>query len=772
MSLPSSTSDSSTTSNSLDIDFAAEILKDSARRVYGAGPLLPDWIQGAIDYQKRSSVEEILKKNKRMAKQLIRKHGDLLSLESQDHQKLPPHLCKLYQGKNFRFIRALGEEALLGFPELERRKEDVLSIIEKMKEGFISKGEIRPCGFWAERRQSEVDQQLREARAAMERVPRGPPADHWCSESDMEDMWNQTQKHVLAGRWNIVGYSDDRGLRESGSHPITFPVLQNGKIRMCVDFRQKNEQVISREKMRLLGVRATMEALCRLMSTKADQASLFQFKDDVKKQVEDEKADREQLRELARSERKSMIQKDIANMEKSWETAQRPAVAARADGVEFAFVPFSAKRDLSGFYYQFGMREPSENRLWVPLPSSVKKGARRTWALVESNCALFGAIVSVYDCVHASELIMLILASKLRLCASLYIDDVHLMSRKDTLEADEALLDLFLRLSGFHQSLEKKESHSAMQRTLVVLGMAYELSSDFKALRVVIPIEKVMKLHKLGAELLASIRAKDINHKKLLSFRGLFRHVAQINTQLNGVVRGLDKWANEEWFAAAVKSKRQRAALKRLVITLLECQRKQSARSLSPALFERPFAHVYSDASLEGLRELKRKLKQGIRKGLDSHNMWVGAILLLPDGRQRYFKLQVREVPSFVNYLHIGVLELLAVRLAVHLWGPELRNHYSILHQDNLGNVYITCRNSCTCAVSQNISSSLTSAVLRLDMLTWSSWTCTARNLADVLTREERFEILRESIPSAQECNIDAGVILKKHLWLPPFGEN
>eukprot|EP00392_Amoebophrya_sp_AT5.2_P006094 g6104.t1 len=714
-----SRSSSSSSAGEPGVDFAAEILKDKAKRVYGAGPLLPAWIRSAIDFQKTSSEEDTFLKSKRMAKQLVRLRHRFLQQETQDHNAFPPHLEKLYVGKNFRFLHELASEALSEYPELARRREDVLSIIQKMKEGLISSGEIRPRGFWEPRRQEEADQQLREAQAARSKASRGPPAEHWCSESDIIDMWKQTQKHIAAGRWSIVGHSNGRSVQLGGPHPITFPVHQGGKIRMCVDFRKKSEQVTSREKMRLLGVRSTVEALCRLMSEKAEQASLFQFKDDVKAQVEEEKLDREQLRSLATKRRVEMIAADVRNMEASWAVSQQPAVAATAEGVEYAFVPASAKRDLSGYYYQFGVRDPKDNRLWVPVPRTVEGGPRRVWALIESTCSLFGALVSVYDCVHASELIMLVIAGRLRLCASLYIDDVHLMSRQATLQTDQELLDLFLRLSGFKQSEEKMEAHSATQRSLTVLGMAYDLGRDGKSLTIRIPQEKVLKLHNMGAELLSSIRKRDIDHRKLLSFRGLFRHVAQINTQLSGVVRGLDKWADEEWFASAVKSKHQRAALKRLVATLLYCQKLQQARVLSPVLFERPFAHVYSDASLERLQELKKKLKAGVRSGLHSRDVWAGAILLLPDGRKKFSKLQVTAVPKFINYLRIGVLELLAVRLAVLAWGPELSKHYSIFHQDNLGSVFITCRNSCTCAVSQNLASSLTSAVLRLDMLTW-----------------------------------------------------
>eukprot|EP00392_Amoebophrya_sp_AT5.2_P019648 g20587.t1 len=370
-----------------------------------------------------------------------------------------------------------------------------------------------------------------------------------------------------------------------------------------------------------MGVRASLEAICRLMSSKAEQASLLQFRDDIKRDVELEKADREFIKSMARAEREQMVKRDLENMERSWRIAQQPAVLANEAGVDFGFIPHSAKRDLSGYYYQYG-----------------------------------------------------------------------------ALASDEHVMDLFLLLAGFWQSEEKRESHSALLRLLVVLGMAYELSIDNRQLRVKIPKEKVERLHRMGREILESFKPRAVNFEKLLSFRGLFRHVAQLNNALSNVVKGLDQWADEDFFGRAIKSRHQRASLKRLVRSLLRGQRMQSDKVLEKQLFEKPFAHVYTDASVERVKELNALLRQGRRTGFDEFQMWIGGILVLPDGTRRTFKVQLTRLPKFINYVHIGILELLAVRVALHMWAAELRRYYSVFHIDNLGNVYVACRNSCTCA--------------------------------------------------------------------------
>eukprot|EP00392_Amoebophrya_sp_AT5.2_P000930 g932.t1 len=605
-------------------------------------------------------------------------------------------MSRLYEGKSFRFLEQLAREATAEYPELHEKREDVVSIVQKLRDGLISKGDIRPTGFWQPKPEKEVLAQREAAQLAETLKPRGPPKEHWCSEDQAKEMWRQTKNHLDAGRWELRGTTDDPSTGAGGSHPLVFPVVQHEKIRMCVDLRKKNERVIAQEKMRLMGVRASLEAICRLMSSKAEQASLLQFKDDIKRDVELEKADREFIKSMARAEREQMAKRDLENMERSWRIAQQPAVLANEAGVDFGFIPHSAKRDLSGYYYQYGVRNPSENSLWVPMPREPGEaaGAPRRWALVESSCALFGALVSVYDCVHGSELLMLILNGWLSLCVTIYIDDLHLSSRPQALASDEHVMDLFLLLAGFWQSEEKRESHSALQRLLVVLGMAYELSSDSRQLRVKIPKEKVERLHRMGREILESFKPRAVNFEKLLSFRGLFRHVAQLSNALNNVVKGLDQWADEDFFGRAIKSRHQRASLKRLVRNLLRGQRMQSDKVLEKQLFEKPFAHVYTDASVERVKELSALLRQGRRTGFDEFQMWIGGILVLPDGTRRTFKVQLTRLPKFINYVHIGVLELLAVRVALHMWAAELRRYYSVFHIDNLGNVYVACRNS------------------------------------------------------------------------------
>eukprot|EP00392_Amoebophrya_sp_AT5.2_P019311 g20090.t1 len=629
------------------ISFALEIQKDTSRRVYGSPSLLPTWIRNAIDFQKVNDPEELIKKSKRLAKKLAHVHRSHLAQELEDHEKFPPRLKLLYKGKCFRFLEQLGRETVAELPELHSKQEDVLAIIQKMRDGFIDAGPIRPAGFWFWKPEREIKTQLEAAQLAASEKPRGPPRQHWCCEEDVLEMWRQTQKHIDRGRWIQRGTTDDPATGAGASHPLTFPVHQSGKIRMCVDFRKKSERVIAQERTRLMGVRASLEAICRLMSSKAERASLMQYKSDTKHDADLEKADREFIKAMARSEREAVVKEDLDNMEAAWRIAQQPAVLANDGGVDFGYVPHSAKRDLSGYYYQFGVQDPSSNRLWVPLPrlpGEAETSARR-WALIESTRALFGALVSVCDCVHASEFLMLILSGYLKLCITMHIDDLHLSSRPGVLSSDEYLMDLLLELSGFHQSVEKKESHSISQRLLVVLGMAYELSIDGSRRTVTIPLEKVKRLHDMGRDILASFKPRAVDFDKLLSFRGLFRHVAQLNNALSGVVKGLDQWADADFFGRAIKSKHQRDSLKRLIKSLLYGQKLQASKVLDRMSFEKPLAHIYTDASVEKVKQLSEKLRAGVRSGLGEFDMWIGAILLLPDGTRQTFRLHISKLP-------------------------------------------------------------------------------------------------------------------------------
>eukprot|EP00392_Amoebophrya_sp_AT5.2_P009245 g9273.t1 len=531
MSYPNSRSSDVSQAASEQVDFAAEILRDTNKRVYGRGSVLPKW----------------------------------------------------------------------------ERVEDVVSIVNRTKQGLMHKGHLPPTGFWRAQPEDFVRSQEEAAEIAAAEPPSRPPAEHWCPEEDVEEMWRQTEKHVSNKLWKVVAYSDEERSKSEKGHPIAFPVHQHGIVRMCVDFRKKNRRIVAHEKMRLVGVRGAIEIISRLLSPHRSHLALMQYKDDVTADTNLEKADREVLREVL------------------------------------------------------------------------------------------------------------------------------------------------------------------LQRSLTVLGVAYTLDRLGGGITLSITADKVQRLHKMGNTLLAQFRDKSVDFDLLLSFRGLYRHAAQLNLQLAHIVRGLDKWADADNFSGWIKQRKFRQSLRRLIMALLFFQRKQVPRQLAPRLLDLPTAHLYTDASLEDMQGLNEKLRKGEHDAIKDHDAWIGGVIVLPDGRRRAFRIQVCRLPKHVNYCHIGVLEFFALRVATRIFSREMKTHYTVAHIDNLANVYISIRGASTCSVTQNLCASWVEECTSQDMATYSSWVSTIRNVADVLTRAERFEIILKVFPGIVVEQPSLRPFLRDQVWLPTW---
>ena len=165
---------------------------------------------------------------------------------------------------------------------------------------------------------------------------------------------------------------------------------------------------------------------------------------------------------------------------------------------------------------------------------------------------------------------------------------------------------------------------------------------------------------------------------------------------------------------------------------------------------DRTIIHSYSDAAVDDVVGLSRKLSQGIREGLEEHNIHIGGILLLPNEAPMAFTCKLTKLPKFVTRIHIGVLELVAVKVAQEIFSTYLHNKLVIAHVDNLGDVFGLAANSIRCDISQRISLAFHKYNYENDFCFYITWICSSRNVADVLTREKRSKILREAFPDAR----------------------
>eukprot|EP00392_Amoebophrya_sp_AT5.2_P019227 g19981.t1 len=346
-------------------DYHKEILKDFHRR-YGAGSVLPECVQDCIRFVKEASVEELMVKSRTMARMMLRVHEDLHELEKLEHMQFPPHLVTLYRDKCFLFMERLAVWAIAESPDLQPRKQEILSIFEKMKKGLSTRGEISPSGFWRLLPEDERQANRMEAEAEIRNQTSRKPYDHWASEAQIEEMLRQTEKNIHKGIWKVLNIS-----QEGAEAKKVFPVEQGNKTRLCCDFRMRNLMMYALEKMRMLGVRATQEAMARCMSPFAEQCSLSAFRSDMKADVDTEKANRAATKEDATQEAVARYKADFEFLVRSARKLEQRIEENVVGDAPYGFIPFSSKKDLLAYYYQFGVDAPERNRLWVPLPRHV-----------------------------------------------------------------------------------------------------------------------------------------------------------------------------------------------------------------------------------------------------------------------------------------------------------------------------------------------------------------------------------------------------------------
>eukprot|EP00392_Amoebophrya_sp_AT5.2_P019576 g20480.t1 len=434
-------------------DFAAHVQADRVRE-YGVSDPLPAYIRGQITFQKETSAADLIEKNRRNTKWLMKLAKKTEEESANVMKSLKPHLRQVYEGKNFVLFEKLLDQVCGFVRVLRENKAEVMSIITKLKEGFRNTGKIEPCGFWKKLPHSKIEEKKKLAASThLEQYRRHPQHEHWAEERLIETMWRQKEAMVVKGLWKEAKPEDVGQLGASKA----FPVEQGNpaKVRTCIDYRAQNNTLVVEEKMRLLNARAAMCAVRRFMTPLKGmrQPDYFQFRQTINSDVMDEKLIRGQIsqhKEIAEESHEAASASNIH--EKAVETREMQQQLSISDDESYVFNPYHSKDDLEQFYYQSGSFDPAENAAWMPVPYSVshpspqdkplgppdvnatpaaastearqqpapqlrdpaaapqKKmpfGAaaprHRSWQLILSLVALFGSLSSVHECVAVSE---------------------------------------------------------------------------------------------------------------------------------------------------------------------------------------------------------------------------------------------------------------------------------------------------------------------------------------------------------------------------------
>ena len=746
-------------------DFSSFLEEDRVRE-YGFGPLYPSFISSTIDFTKGSSKKQIIQNRKEVVQRVIALMEKTEAEEQALHQKLKPHLQNLYKGKRLVLFRELLRIAVESDPETAAKKDVIMAMCDKLVEGFSMDGELAPTGFW----KKVSEKKLAEMRAEMEatnteRSRTAPDRAHWASEEDLQELWRQREAMLASGRWHEGDVSQIG--RVGGA--VAFPVHQGGKVRVCIDLRSQNTQVLVHEVIRLLNARATAQIIGKLMANNYRQPQFFQFKSDIQADIEQEKVLRAYLEENDRV---------IAESAKTASLDPEPDPDSET---EFAFTPVSQKRDMRQFYYQCGVADPRSNAIWFQKPTFGKRHSttadelgisapkrrkidKPEWVLTFSDCSVFGARTSIHECCGVSECLMLILNKAINILCTLYIDDVHCLSRRDLAVFDGAVLDFVMSAMGFWFSEGKTERQDYfLQKVLVVLGMAYTLKTQV-LLTIEVEAKKLKQLLEQGIALIISIEQKRCIESDLLSYKGLYRHCTQLDRTKSYLARALDFWIGENFVRNIVRTKERRQLLTS-VQTMQRAATKVKPLSMSPSSVNAPIAHVYTDAAADDLPALNELLKKGVRKGLDRFNLKVGGFLQLPSGVTKSFSMHIKELPGQVDSVSIGGLEAVAARLAVDKFKEDLKGHFTILHVDNMGDVYCLSRNASRSFLIQSVCSQFHKLLMDFDLQVYVTWICTSRNVADVLTRSKRTQLLLEHFPDCLHAELPHSLSLNLRMW-------
>eukprot|EP00392_Amoebophrya_sp_AT5.2_P011290 g11365.t1 len=235
-------------------------------------------------------------------------------------------------------------------------------------------------------------------------------------------------------------------------------------------------------------------------------------------------------------------------------------------------------------------------------------------------------------------------------------------------------------------SLSHPRSEGEPKKALVILGMAYTLVLEIKIKAQVNPA-KVLELLKKGRALILDIDNKCVKERATLNYKGLYRHVAQLDRLKIALAKALDFWQGKN-FSVSIKKQSDRRQLRQSVLAMQDAATRVAPKILSAARSNMPVAHLYTDAAAENLSELSRLLQTGQRDGFEEFGLFLGGFLALPSGEKLAFKFQVTRFPQEVTKVTIGLLEAAAARIAIDYFKAELKGHYVVLHVDNLSDVY------------------------------------------------------------------------------------
>ncbi len=675
----------------------------------------PEYLDDVIDETKESTAEELILRCKLLARELLRVHEESERENNELLESLPQHCQDLYKpcNRNFVFDRKLLKRALEKAPaRLKEKSEKILEGLKREAWGFDMdpppKTEIPDSGFFERREVEEIEKEFEEQQERGEdngdktEVPKYRP---WWGRATARCMFKAVIKNLRQGLI-FLGKREQINARP----PISFPVPQNGKVRLCTDFRKRNLYQVAGYKLALSRVRSVIEIQNRMMAKRKRGKVIFQEKKDFAADKMREEAERKGMGEI----------EWLEDLEETW--TRHPAGVDGDVDTDIAFVPGAYASDLEATYSNIAVKRVEDDLTWLLVPEGelkcsgeevadetegavsiegegiaecfgelsdllekaagrkpefhfvriwCEKGSseeklgivegeckdkvlvRLRYTLLQSKGCLFGSKTSIYEAVSATERHLLVLRLILRLVVTQYIDDTFGATRRKSVPACAWLLSLYWNLSGKRESIEKSETLERIRESLTHLGVTHTL--EVRGIGYSIPEKGILKFEKRLREISEQIRGvegKRVTLEGLQKVVGLFRWQAALSRSETVLAGATNLWLKPEFFKKQIRRPPQRQYLLAILEQMLAQKKVKLRNSLESA--DQKEVVIYTDAS-GNFKEAQKEAREGKKKvNWEREDVWIGGFCDLSEDEelrkfgQVAFSFQLERVPEWV----------------------------------------------------------------------------------------------------------------------------
>ena len=432
-----------------------------------------------------------------------------------------------------------------------------------------------------------------------------------------------------------------------------------------------------------------------------------------------------------------------------------------------------AKADWIEAYFQFAVNDPDLNIVavwqdkdWVPKDANSDEYARTVTAPANKNVEQrlpapddklrdrgqyvfhksyvlqMGNTNSVGSFCRFSEFAQEVCARILNVVAVIYVDDTIIVETNALLMSGLALFCGWSWLIGMATN-DKKNASTLMQRCIIALGLAFELSVDNKVLAVAAPPEKICRCRELFNAFKTSVDNATASFKDFRSTLGMCSYVGFSRRFRSGIelFRFCYPWTTEEKFDKWIKNSSMRANLVKhlnAIVCVLEIQQ--------PWIFDRTTRrstwHGFTDAAGERPSEKRGAALGGI--GFGPKGKIYAWKKLFPYGYfDKYFNWRPNtDSAPCDDRPDINFFEILAEYIQVATFAQMLRSAFYAEHLDNTTACFSLVHGDAKSALATNVILASTFLKSSLDIQSYYSYTTSERNPSDALTRDEKTDVL------------------------------